>query len=134
MTSASADTAHVREGPVDRSQAHFELCYGRGDDDPDTWVVVARVPCDVDNRAIIEITLDPSRADYDALVRSAWGQIAAVVQEPKDENRSGIIWRADADGMPTVYAWAMSLAQLCGSTASGYGNWHWRGREGTASS
>ncbi len=117
------------EGRVDTGGDHFELCYGSGDDEPATWIVVARMSGDENDRPVVDFVVDRSRADADALLQRARLRIETALDPASPSNTIvGFV----GPGGEYLHSWRGTLAAICGSTSNWYGDWHWRARRGSA--
>jgi hypothetical protein len=108
-----------RTGDVDLNAPHFELMFEDGNDDPSTWRVVAQLQSDEHGRPVVAF-----RTDDASERRTAHNEIMEAL-DPNTE-RTSITYVGP--NRTSIFAWAESLTQWCGSTSNAYGPWHWRRR------
>lgn len=109
----------LREGSVDQSSPHFELCHGSSNDSPKSWEVVVRVAAEADGAPIFEFVGD---ADREIVLR------LVALQFDSDAGARSIVLKQTPSGV--MEDWEGSLRMTCSSTSNWYGNWHWRGAGG----
>jgi hypothetical protein len=96
-----------REASVDARGAHVDLYYGSGDDDPGTWVHVARVGPPRGRALPVQWLVDPEAVENVDRIEAVAHQLDYYLKDV---------------GRPDPWSYAQ---YHCGTTSNMYGHVHW---------